>query len=117
MDYVHIGCNPALEPCLPAGSNDTLQTIECRVFRNQILRSYPAPVNGILRIKVEHHDFGNYKEIVAYFKDQESMTWAYNIESDRLDKLALWDETSILELPPEYRAELAKLTTENSKLQ
>lgn len=114
MDYLNIGCTPYEEPCLQTGkASSHHQKVECRVYREQIARYYPVPENGRLRVMGFAHEYGTYYEVCAYFDDfdDESVAWAYSVESDAKDRLANWDKDSIEmlkfyisdgQLPPTY---------------
>jgi len=96
MDYLYIGSTPHDEDCVQVGSEDYANRAraECRLFALQILKHYPEPENGYLKIKANAHDFGTYYEVVAVYdvEDEESTNWAFDIESDALQVLANWDD-------------------------
>ncbi len=69
-DYISIGSVPAGEECAQLGSPGYReQSIkECRAFRHQLERCFPKAVFGI---KIFEHDFGQYREVVAYYDDEQ----------------------------------------------
>jgi hypothetical protein len=71
MDYLNIGSVPYGEECVQTGSDDyeRLQRIECIVFKHQLERMFPK---GLFMIKTFPHDFGSYKEVVAYFDENSN---------------------------------------------
>jgi hypothetical protein len=99
MDYIHIGSSPVEEDCAQVGSPDyaTRARAECKRFAAQIMRHYPEPENGYLKIKSNPHDFGTYYEVVAVFdeNDEEATKWAFAVESDEKDVLRVWDDHHI----------------------
>jgi len=73
-DYIEIGSSPAGESCAQMGADnfERLSKIECRVFKNQLERMFP---DGVFGVKSFPHDYGNYREVVAYYEDgNEKMT-------------------------------------------
>ena len=94
-NFETIGCTPHDEDCAQVGRPDYAQRarVECRLFMQQIAKHYPEPEKGYLAIKWFGHDFGTYCEVLAYFDDEddESVTWAYDIEGDVKGVLATWD--------------------------
>jgi hypothetical protein len=65
-DYLNIGSTPPEEDCAQVGANDYSERsrVECRVYAEQLKRIWP---NGDFRVKSFPHDFGSYREVVAYF--------------------------------------------------
>jgi S-adenosylmethionine:diacylglycerol 3-amino-3-carboxypropyl transferase len=101
-DYIYIGCSPAEEKCVQVNDqHDYMPQMrkEVNVYKRQLERQFPKPddVYGYLAVKTEHHDFGSYLEVVAYYDtdSQESFRWALNIEGN---SPANWDDKARQEL-------------------
>lgn len=82
-DYVTLSCSPIDEPCVQVGWRDYVRWayVECGTFRRQLEEEF-KPKNIKLRIKRFYHDFGPYYEVVAYYKDDEGLREASNIQSN-----------------------------------
>lgn len=97
-NFEMIGVTPHDESCAQVGSPDYAQRAkqECARFMEQIRKHYPEPEHGYLRIRSNPHDFGTYYEVAAYFddEDEESTTWAYDIEGDVKGVLATWEKAN-----------------------
>lgn len=95
QDYLEIDTTPSEENCTQVGAPDyyTQARREARAYIDQIFRHYPAPTCGDISIKRNQHDFGEYFSIKIIFDDadEESCTWAYDIEGDSLGVLQTWD--------------------------
>jgi hypothetical protein len=101
-DYLYVGPVPSEENCAQVGEDGYGKKArrECNMFANQIERHYPPPAKGYLQTKANPHDFGTYYEVVAVFdtEDEESVEWAFDVESDPKRVLRTWDEESINEI-------------------
>lgn len=99
-DYLNIGSSPYGEDCVQVGSDnyDIQSRIECRAFKHQLERMFgPGPDGAYIAIKSFFHDFGSYKEVVVVFddEDQESIDWAFKIESEGPER---WDSEALEEM-------------------
>lgn len=95
MDYLTLGPTPAEENCAQVGQPDydRISRIECKVYLDQLRRTFPEPANGYFKIKSFGHDFGTYREVCAVYDetDQESCEWAFNAENN---SPAEWDDVA-----------------------
>ena len=106
MDYLTLGPTPCEESCAQVGQDDydRMSRIECRVYLDQLRRTFPEPENGYFRIKSFSHDFGSYREVCAVYDedDQEATEWAFNVENNSPSE---WDDGArallLSELSPE----------------
>ena len=71
MDYLNIGCTPPDEPCVQVGHDDYDKgsRIETLVYKDQLARMFPE---GRFTVKSFPHDFGTYREVVAYLTGDEA---------------------------------------------
>lgn len=103
-DYIEIGSSPYGESCAQVGSEHyaRLSSIECQVYAAQLKRMFP---DGEFGVKSFAHDFGSYKEVVAYFyPDSEDAMMEAAFEAERSGP-EFWDEeakAAILELCTKY---------------
>lgn len=86
-DYIHIGPVPAGESCAQVGEVDyTIKSIkECKRFIEQLKRQFgEPPTKAQLETKTFQHDFGEYKEVVCYFddEDKDSVEYCFMIEGN-----------------------------------
>lgn len=99
MFYINIGPSPTNEECAQVGTENysVRSRQECRAFANQLRRLFGEPARGHLGVQAFLHDFGTYREVVAYYDadDEESRVWAYKIESEAP---TCWDAEAIAEL-------------------
>ena len=101
-DYVNIGCTPYDEPCAQVGSENynRLSILECRAFVNQcnreLIKKFGEDYKCTVRINSFPHDFGTYKEVVAVYDDEQSMSEALYLEGEA--DLQNWDEEALEEL-------------------
>lgn len=95
-DYLEIGPSPAGENCAQLGSPDydRKSRIECKAYMHQLERLFP---DGVFTVKTFNHDYGSYREVVAYFDDSDSpMTnAAFAAEANSPE---FWDEAATEEL-------------------
>ena len=94
-EYLTIGSTPHDEDCAQVGSADYTERAkhECELYSRQIIKHYGEPELGYLTTKKHAHDFGTYYEVSACYdpEDEESTTWAFDIEGDAKGVLATWD--------------------------
>lgn len=106
IDHLTFDASPADEKCAQVGSPDYYEhaTIECQVYRRQLLRLYKAEHNGeglpegcTLRIKSNSHDAGTYHEVGIRFDDNNpaAVNAAYWIDANIPSH---WDEEAKREL-------------------
>lgn len=105
-DYLTIGSSPCGESCSQLGSSDydRLSQVECTAFKHQLERLFPS---GSFRVKAFPHDFGWYKEVVAFFdtdalEDDPMTNAAFQAEGNGPEK---WDDEALTELKenaPDY---------------
>lgn len=92
-DFINIGPVPCGESCAQVGQGDfeKMSRLECFLFLDQLRRAFPEPDRGRLAVKSFSHDFGTYREVVAYYdtEDEESTNWAFEIEANAPEN---WDE-------------------------
>lgn len=94
-NYINIGSVPCSEDCAQVGSPDyaRLSRIECRAFKNQLQREFPA---GVFRVKGFPHDFGTYHEVVAVLGvSKEADEAAFSAEGGGRE---FWDSEAVNEL-------------------
>lgn len=93
MDFLTLGPTPSEESCAQVGRDDydRMSRIECRVYLDQLRRTFPEPERGYFKIKSFPHDFGSYREVCAVYdeNDQEAIDWAFNVENNGP---AEWDD-------------------------
>lgn len=101
-DYLEIDTVPSEEDCAQVGAPDydTRVRREAKAFINQISRHYPEPLHGIVTIKRNQHDFGEYLSVRIVFDDEDEQCckWALDIEGDNLGVLRHWDKEARAEL-------------------
>jgi len=88
-DHIYIGSAPSDELCAQLGFPDfeRLQSIELTQFLRMLRERFPLPD---FRVKRESHDFGSYREVVAYFDDEDEDQAAQAYEAEcYFDK---WDD-------------------------
>jgi hypothetical protein len=91
-DYIYIGSAPADAPVAQLGFPDfeRLQSVEIAHYLRMLREKFPLPD---FRVKREHHEFGSYREVVAYFDDEDEaqVEQAYEAEC-YFDK---WDDQAL----------------------
>ena len=96
-DTLSIGSTPYGEDCAQVGATEydyaTRARAECKAFMQQIVKHYPEPDNGYLKIKANPHDFGTYYEVNAVYDmdDNEAYVWALSVERDEKGVLEFWE--------------------------
>jgi hypothetical protein len=101
-DYLNIGCTPYDEPCTQVGSEkyNKLSTLEYKAFANQckreLIKKFGEDYKCTVRVQSFSHDFGTYKEVVAVYDDEQSMSEALFLEGEA--DLQNWDEKALEEL-------------------
>lgn len=97
-DLLHIGPVPAEEDCAQLGQDPDFakkNIAECERFIAQIRRHYgDEPEGAKVKMKSNLHDFGTYREVVVQYEvgNAAAENYAFDIESDKLGKLARWDD-------------------------
>ncbi len=101
-DYITISSTPLAEPCAQVGQDDYPERsrIETKVFAQQCLRVLEEEFDEVaclISIKSFPHDFGTYREVVAYFdeEDDNSIKQAYWLESHTPEE---WDDVALQQL-------------------
>jgi len=103
MEIIELGSSPCDEDCAYVGVDGyAIQAKkECLAYCNQIERMIdsgdipPMPFGARLSTKSFPHDFGSYYEVVVYCDDNDSINWAYDLESILP---AYWDNEARKEL-------------------
>ncbi len=93
-DYIEIGPTPYDEECAAVGADDYRERSinETRAYVNQLKRVFP---NGRFGVKTFPHDFGSYREVVAYMGTEEETEAAFAAEAN---SPANWDNEARIEL-------------------
>lgn len=101
-DYITISATPLGESCAQVGTDNYNEQsrIETKVFAQQCIRVLEEQFDEIaclISIKSFPHDFGSYREVVAYFdgEDDNSVKQAYWLESHTPEE---WDSISLQQL-------------------
>lgn len=102
-DFIHLGCTPTDEPCAQVGSEgyENLARLECCVLREQILRTFPLPLEAAgragLRVASNPHDFGTYLDLVVEFDPQcqAAVDWAFLLD---MGMPQFWDNEALATL-------------------
>jgi hypothetical protein len=94
IDYVSLGTAPVDEDCDCVGKGYDMQKARAdgRRYIQQLLRTFgPCPDGCSYRIVVQHHDFGDYIDVVCQFDDavEGAMDFAYRVEDEAPQK---WDD-------------------------
>ena len=108
-DIMEVGPCPSEEEAAQVGNADFSRRnmVECRAYKEQILRAYGEPPEGAsLRIVANHHEFGTYREVavrvdVAFLSPEEAQAawdYAYRIEGDDAGALRVWDDLACVML-------------------
>lgn len=97
--YLSLGSTPCDEPCSQTADADYMEQnrIECSVYIEQLIRSFP-PVEGAYYSRIsEPHDFGPYYEVaIKYHDDKEKEEeFAFFVENNQPEK---WDNISLARL-------------------
>ena len=99
MDYLTLGPAPCEESCAQVGHDDydRMSRLECRIYLDQLRRTFPEPERGYFKIKSFPHDFGSYREVCAVYDedDQEATEWAFNVENNGPTE---WDDEARAQL-------------------
>lgn len=104
-EVIYIGPCPYDEDAAQSVDQDfaKMNSLECRVFKDQILRKYPKVAKlqdlGRLDVKIKAergHDYGTYREVVIVVDptDEAALDAALSVESDTKGALARWDRAS-----------------------
>lgn len=99
-DHLVIAESPADETCAGVGSIDYPERsrAECKALIGQLRRELGEEVaSAKLGVKSFPHDFGEYRQVVCYFDDQDepAMEYAYKCEAKLPER---WDEQAKQEL-------------------
>ena len=91
-DCINLGSAPAMEPCAQVGSENYSRQarIECRVFKDQLLRTFPHIDSEMLSVRSFPHDFGHYFEVVVCYDDNDDISVSHAFEVDN-DCPEYWD--------------------------
>lgn len=99
FDSLTLGPVPAEETCVQVSKDDYLlaMRVECKRFKDLLVKAFPPPMGGYYKIKSNSHDFGTYLEVEAVFAedDEKAVEWAFNVEAkipgtwEELEDLAL----------------------------
>lgn len=94
-DFIYIGSAPYDEECAQVG-RDSVAVLrgEATIYKRQLERMFP---DGDFRVKAEHHDFGSYYEVVAYFGDENDPAYRAAFEAEA-NGPAEWDAEALSEL-------------------
>lgn len=103
MEYIYLGQTPADEDCTQVGEENysALARVECRVWINQLNRSFPIPERLAshcqYKIKSFNHDFGMYFEVVLAYSGGiiAACDFADNVEGNCPSE---WDTEARVEL-------------------
>jgi hypothetical protein len=100
LTYVNVGCSPAGEKCAQVGSTNYTEraSLEIQALRGQMRRLIgKEPPGAKLGIKSFPHDFGNYRELVCDFDDEDAdaTDYAYLAEASLPEN---WDDKARKEL-------------------
>lgn len=102
LEEIEIGPTPHEEDCAQAGEDGYSKRSmrECAAYKAQILRHYPIPEGAIagIRITLNPHELGSYREVVVAYGDQAGFEWAASVEKDSKGVLATWDDKARAEL-------------------
>ena len=102
-DYIELETTPYSEDCAKVGQDDYTERskLESRVFIKQLLRQFPIP--EILereikyKVKLNFHDFGDYREVRVYYNSNNGEAWDYaSYVEDNIPEN--WDEEALAEL-------------------
>lgn len=99
-EQIQLGVVPIDEPCAQVGTPDyaSRARLECAVFKDQILRTYPLPIAAAgragLRFTANPHDFGTYYELAVEFDPEcpAAVDWAFLIDAGMPER---WDAESL----------------------
>lgn len=85
-EWIELGSAPTEEEPAQLGSPDyeRLAEMECKAYRNQLLRLHSKAPSGIrFQIRRFAHDFGAYSEVVVYYDSTDSyqLDFAFHIEA------------------------------------
>lgn len=97
MDYITLGTAPVEESCAQLGTDEysDRSIIECRIWRQQLLHTFPIPetLAGEAFYKVKSFDYesGPYREVCIVFNDsiRAAFDLAYELEGS---SPRYWDE-------------------------
>jgi hypothetical protein len=82
-DYIILGSSPSEESCIQVGANDYeyRAQAECRRFI-RVIRDVvgPEPDGARLAVKANRHDLGTYYEVVCWYDDPYSESYALRCE-------------------------------------
>lgn len=92
-DYMSIGSAPASEPCVQISDDTSLNVAECRIYLEQLVRSFGNPPDGCYFFLLKnYHDFGIYYEAAICFDPEKeaAVEYAFKVENglDRWDEIA-----------------------------
>ena len=108
-DYIYLGSAPSDEVCSQVGEENYLEISkqECTAYKNQILRvlegytgSKNLPTGFSISIKIEQHELGSYREVVASFNTDNSKSWDLSTWLEDNIPVA-WDDEAKKELLPD----------------
>lgn len=99
-DYLEFDTVPIEEECSQIGHTENyleMQSIECKVLKNQLLRMFGDCETVVIKRKTNYHDFGTYYSLCVYYDDdnETETEYVFNIE----EKFPLeWDEQALKDL-------------------
>lgn len=98
---ITIGATPSEESCAQVGSENysEMSQIECRVFRRQLERCHPIPLEAIATLVVagQAHEFGTYREVAVRYDDCDEAATNYAFDLER-NAPTQWDAIARYEL-------------------
>jgi hypothetical protein len=97
---LNIGAAPNEEECAQVGQPDypEYSQRECLVFMRMLQRLYPVPnAKAWLAVKSFSHEFGSYREVCAYYDNEDAVATEYAFMLERETPLK-WDDIANYEL-------------------
>lgn len=83
-DNLDLGCTPANETCIPAGTNPAAEREECKRYITRIKEHCGEPPHGArFRVRSNSHEFGVYWSVQIVFDtaDRTATNYAYWVEA------------------------------------
>jgi hypothetical protein len=108
-DFIYLSSTPHDEPCVQVSDKKhymPMMNKEIQAFKNMLERLTKDNVfgdsgNAYIKPKSEHHEFGEYKELLVYFDDDSEVETDYAFSVEKNLPL-VWDEIARQELGTEY---------------
>ena len=102
--YLELGSTPAEEACASVGAEGygTDSRAECRRYRDLLATACPIPegIDAEYRVKGFSHDFGEYREVVVSYPDNDDQAEAFAFwVEDQLP--ATWSDDRVRTYSPE----------------